>query len=96
MLPGMAARFNAGGKLFAMGNGGSSCDTIHLSVDFMHPIIEKRPPLPAMALTTDFAILTAIGNDQDFSMIYAQQLRMLASPGDIVIGISTSGKSSNI
>jgi D-sedoheptulose 7-phosphate isomerase len=92
----MAERFTAGGRLYAMGNGGSSCDTIHLSVEFMHPIIEKRPPLPAMALTTDFAVLTAIGNDQDFSMIYAQQLRMLGRAGDMALGISTSGKSANI
>jgi D-sedoheptulose 7-phosphate isomerase len=92
----MAARFDNGGRLFTMGNGGSSCDTIHLSVEFMHPIIEKRPPLPAIALTTDFAILTAIGNDQDFAMIYAQQLRMLARGGDMALGVSTSGKSANV
>jgi D-sedoheptulose 7-phosphate isomerase len=92
----MAARFDEGGRLFAMGNGGSSCDTIHLSVEFMHPIIEKRPPLPAIALTTDFAILTAVGNDQDFSLIYAQQLKMLARAGDMALGVSTSGKSANV
>ena len=79
-----------------MGNGGSSCDAIHLSVEFMHPIIEKRPPLPTIALTTDMAILTAIGNDQDFSFIYSQQLKMLARPGDMALGVSTSGKSANI
>ena len=92
----MVRSFDSGGKLFAMGNGGSSCDAIHLSVEFMHPIIEKRPPLPTIALTTDMAILTAIGNDQDFSMIYAQQLRMLGKPGDMALGVSTSGKSANI
>lgn len=92
----MAGRFDNGGRLFTMGNGGSACDTIHLSVEFMHPIIEKRPPLPAIALTTDFAILTAIGNDQDFAMIYTQQLRMLARAGDMVLGVSTSGKSANV
>lgn len=92
----MAQRFDAGGRLYAMGNGGSSCDAIHLSVEFMHPIIEKRPPLPTIALTTDMAILTAIGNDQDFSMIYSQQLRMLGKPGDMALGVSTSGKSANI
>jgi len=92
----MAARFDAGGRLFTMGNGGSSCDTIHLSVEFMHPIIEKRPALPAIALTTDFAILTAIGNDQDFSHVYVQQLRMLGAAGDMALGVSTSGKSANV
>ena len=92
----MARRFEDGGRLFSMGNGGSVCDAIHLSVEFMHPIIEKRPALPTIALTTDIAILTAIGNDQDFSLIYAQQLKMLAKPGDMALGVSTSGKSSNV
>ena len=92
----MARRFDDGGRLYSMGNGGSTCDAIHLSVEFMHPIIEKRPPLPAIALTTDIAILTAIGNDQDFSMIYSQQLKMLGKPGDMALGVSTSGKSANI
>ncbi len=92
----MALSFDGGGRLFAMGNGGSSCDAIHLSVEFMHPIIEKRPPLPTISLTTDMAILTAIGNDQDFSLIYSQQLKMLGKPGDMALGVSTSGKSANI
>lgn len=92
----MAKAFDADGRLFAMGNGGSSCDAIHLSVEFMHPIIEKRPPLPTISLTTDMAVITAIGNDQDFALIYSQQLKMLGRPGDIALGVSTSGKSANI
>ena len=92
----MARAFDAGGRLFVMGNGGSSCDAAHVSVEFMHPIIEKRPALPAMALTTDTAMLTAVGNDQDFSLAFAQQLRMLGRPGDMALGISTSGKSANV
>src|SRR4029079_905013 len=92
----MASRFDTGGRLFSMGNGGSSCDTIHLSVEFMHPIIEKRPPLPAIALTPDFAVLTAIGNDQAFSQVFTKQLKILAKPADMVVGISTSGKSANV
>src|SRR5262245_34746206 len=56
----MARAFDAGARLFAMGNGGSSCDAAHVAVEFMHPIIEKRPALPAMALTTDTALLTAV------------------------------------
>jgi D-sedoheptulose 7-phosphate isomerase len=92
----MARAFDQGARLFAMGNGGSSCDAIHLSVEFMHPIIEKRPALPAVALTTDAAILTAVGNDQDFSFVYSSQLKMLGRRGDIAIGVSTSGKSANI
>jgi D-sedoheptulose 7-phosphate isomerase len=92
----MARAFDGGGRLFVMGNGGSSCDAAHVSVEFMHPIIEKRPALPAVALTTDTAILTAVGNDQDFSMAFVQQLRMLGRRGDMALGISTSGKSANI
>ena len=92
----MAERLDKGGRLLAMGDGESSCDTVHLSVEFMHPIIEKRPPLPAVALTTDFAVLTAVGNDQDFSQVFTSQLKMLAKPDDLAVGISTSGKSANI
>jgi D-sedoheptulose 7-phosphate isomerase len=92
----MARAFDAGGRLFVMGNGGSSCDAAHVSVEFMHPIIEKRAALPALALTTDTAILTAVGNDQDFSLAFVQQLRMLGKKGDMALGISTSGKSANI
>ena len=92
----MARRFDEGGKLLVMGNGGSSCDAAHVSVEFMHPIIEKRPALPALALNTDTALLTAVGNDQDFSLAFAQQLKMLGRRGDIALGISTSGKSANV
>jgi D-sedoheptulose 7-phosphate isomerase len=92
----MARSFDAGGRLFVMGNGGSSCDAAHVSVEFMHPIIEKRPALPALALTTDTAMLTAVGNDQDFALAFVQQIRMLGRPGDMALGISTSGKSANV
>ena len=92
----MAKAFDAGGRLFVMGNGGSSCDATHVAVEFMHPIIEKRPALPAVALNTDTALLTAVGNDQDFALAFVQQLRMLGRPGDMAVGFSTSGKSANI
>jgi D-sedoheptulose 7-phosphate isomerase len=92
----LAEAFDQGGRLFVMGNGGSSCDAAHVAVEFMHPIIEKRPALPALALTVDTALLTAVGNDQDFSMAFVEQLRMLGRPGDIALGISTSGKSANV
>jgi len=92
----MARSFDRGGRLFVMGNGGSSCDAAHVSVEFMHPIIEKRPALPALALTTDTALLTAVGNDRDFSLAFAEQLRMLGKAGDMALGISTSGKSANV
>jgi D-sedoheptulose 7-phosphate isomerase len=92
----MAKCFDDGGRLFVMGNGGSSCDAAHIAVEFMHPIIEKRPALPAIALNTDTALLTAVGNDQDFALAFVQQLRMLGRRGDMALGISTSGKSANI
>ena len=92
----MAARFSRGGRLFAMGNGGSACDAQHVAVEFQHPIIEKRRALPALALTTDTATLTAIGNDSDFSMVFAEQLRLLGAPADIALGLSTSGQSANV
>jgi len=92
----MARGFDQGARLFVMGNGGSSCDAAHVAVEFMHPILEKRPALPAVALSSDTAILTAVGNDQDFSMAFVEQLRMLGRRGDIALGISTSGKSANV
>ena len=92
----MAGRFAEGGRLFVMGNGGSACDAQHVAVEFQHPIIEKRRALPALALTTDTATLTAIGNDADFSMIFAEQLRLLGRTGDMALGISTSGQSANV
>jgi D-sedoheptulose 7-phosphate isomerase len=92
----MAKAFDAGGRLFVMGNGGSSCDAAHVAVEFMHPIIEKRPALPAVALAADTALLTAVGNDQDFAMAFVGQIRLLGKRGDMALGISTSGKSANI
>lgn len=92
----MAKSFDAGARLWVFGNGGSCCDALHMAVECTHPIIERRPALPAIALTTDIATLTAIGNDQDFSLAYSQQLRVLGRTGDIAMGMSTSGKSANV
>lgn len=92
----LAARFRSGGRLLTMGNGGSACDAAHVAVEFTHPIIEKRRPLPALALTGDTATLTAIANDTDFVRVFVDQLELLARPGDAVLGISTSGASSNV
>jgi D-sedoheptulose 7-phosphate isomerase len=92
----MAARFQAGGKLFTMGNGGSLCDALHMTVEFNHPIIEKRAAYPVIPLMTDTATMTAIGNDVDFTRVYVNQLRLLAAPGDMAMVFSTSGKSPNL
>ena len=92
----MANAFSQGHRLFVMGNGGSSCDALHVAVEFIHPIIEKRRALPAVALTTDTATITAIGNDQDFSKVFSDQIDLLAREGDIALAISTSGASANV
>lgn len=92
----MAERFTRGGVLYVMGNGGSACDAEHVAVEFAHPILEKRRALPALSLSQDTAFVTAVGNDSDFSRIYAERLESLASPKDIALGISTSGASANV
>jgi D-sedoheptulose 7-phosphate isomerase len=92
----MAEAFQAGGRLFVMGNGGSACDAQHVAVEFTHPIIDKRRPLPAFALTTDTALLTAIGNDNDFARIFSDQIKLHGRAGDMALGISTSGQSPDI
>ena len=92
----LAQRFERGGKLFAMGNGGSLCDALHITVEFNHPIIEKRRAFPVIPLMTDIATMTAIGNDFDFTRVFVNQLRLFASPGDMAMAFSTSGKSPNL
>jgi D-sedoheptulose 7-phosphate isomerase len=91
-----ARALSDGHQLFVMGNGGSSCDALHVAVEFVHPIIEKRRAFPARALSTDTALLTAIANDSDFSQTFAEQLRLFGRSGDIALGISTSGMSANV
>jgi D-sedoheptulose 7-phosphate isomerase len=92
----LAKALAEGHKLFVMGNGGSSCDAMHVAVEFVHPIIEKRKAFPAFALTNDTVLLTAISNDSDFSHTFSEQLRLFAAPGDVALGISTSGMSANV
>ena len=92
----MSRAFAAGARLYAFGNGGSACDAEHLALEFMHPVIEKRTALPASALGTSSAFLSAVANDQDFSFVFAAQLEQLAREGDIAVGFSTSGKSASV
>ena len=92
----MTERFTGGGRLYCMGNGGSATDAQHVAVEFFHPIIEKRRPLPALALAADQALVTAISNDRDFAKVFADQLRVLGKPGDMALAISTSGHSPNL
>jgi D-sedoheptulose 7-phosphate isomerase len=92
----MASAFQSGGRLYVMGNGGGATDAQHVAVEFCHPIIEKRRPLPALALTTDNALLTAISNDRDFARVFGDQLRTHARGGDMALALSTSGQSPNL
>jgi D-sedoheptulose 7-phosphate isomerase len=92
----LAARFQAGGRLFTMGNGGSACDAAHVAVEFVHPIVERRRALPAIALVDDAPAMTAIGNDVDFTSVFERRLDVLSAPSDAVLGISTSGASANV
>ena len=92
----LAERLAAGGRLFTMGNGGSACDAVHAAVEFQHPIFEKRRPFPAQSLAADPALMSAIGNDTDFSRVFADALRVNARRGDAVLAISTSGQSANV
>ena len=86
----------SGRKLLVAGNGGSAADAQHLVAEFVVRLHANRPALPAIALTTDSSILTAIGNDFGFEQIFARQIHALAQPGDIFLGISTSGNSPDI
>ena len=92
----IAATYRAGGRLFAMGNGGSSCDASHIAVEFLHPVTAGRPALTAINLVADTAMLTAVGNDVGFAHIFVRQLIAQARPGDTLIGVSTSGNSENL
>ena len=85
-----------GGKLLFMGNGGSAADAQHLAAEFVGRFVLERRALPAIALTTDSSILTAIGNDYGFDVVFSRQIEALGGPGDVVIGISTSGNSPNV
>lgn len=92
----IAEAYRRGGRLLAMGNGGSSCDASHVAVEFLHPITTGRPALAAIDLTADRAMLTAVGNDVGFAHVFVRQVIALARPEDALMGISTSGNSENL
>lgn len=85
-----------GGKILLCGNGGSAADAQHVAAEFVNRFQLDRPPLPAIALSTDTSILTSIGNDFSFEQIFSKQVLALGNPGDILIAISTSGNSPNV
>jgi len=92
----LASCVRAGGKILVCGNGGSAADASHLAGELIGRFRRERPPVPALALTVDSAVLTAVGNDYGFDRIYERQVEALGSPGDILIAISTSGNSPNV
>lgn len=85
-----------GNKIMLFGNGGSASDAQHIASEFVNRFLIDRPPLPAMALTTDTSILTSIGNDYRFEEIFSRQIRAVGKEGDVAIAISTSGNSENV
>jgi len=87
---------NRGNKVLLFGNGGSASDAQHIAAEFVGRFVKDRKSFPAIALTTDTSALTAIGNDYGFERIFERQVEGLAAKGDVVIGISTSGNSSNV
>ncbi|BCA80108.1 D-sedoheptulose 7-phosphate isomerase [Desulfuromonas sp. AOP6] len=87
---------SGGGKILIMGNGGSAADAQHFAAELVGRFMMERKALPAIALSTDTSILTAVGNDYGFNEIFKRQVEALALPGDLVIGISTSGNSPNV
>lgn len=92
----ISVSFARGNKLLVCGNGGSAADAQHMAAEFVNRFMLDRPPLPAIALTTDSSILTAIGNDFGFEQAFAKQVSALGRPGDVLLAISTSGNSGNI
>jgi D-sedoheptulose 7-phosphate isomerase len=92
----VVAAFKSGNKLLLFGNGGSAADAQHIAAEFVNRFRVERPPLAAIALTTDSSALTSIANDYDYSLVFAKQIQALGKPGDVAIAISTSGNSANV
>jgi D-sedoheptulose 7-phosphate isomerase len=92
----LAAAFDAGATLYSFGNGGSAADAMHVAVEFVHPVIARRPPLRAIALPNDQALTTAVANDNDFALAWVDALRVHGKRGDIALALSTSGQSASV
>ena len=86
----------AGHKILLFGNGGSAADAQHVAAELVGRFAQDSEPFAAIALTTDTSVLTCVGNDWEYAEIFSRQVRALAKPGDVVVGISTSGKSANV
>jgi D-sedoheptulose 7-phosphate isomerase len=92
----VAGALRQGKKILVMGNGGSAADAQHLAAEFVGRFLLERKAMPAIALTTDSSVLTSVGNDYGYDEVFKRQVEALAMPGDVVIGISTSGMSNNV
>jgi len=92
----IAAAFTRERKLMLCGNGGSAADAQHLAAEFVNRFLLERPPLPAVALTTDTSVITSIGNDYSFEEIFTKQVKAIGVEGDVLLAISTSGNSPNV
>lgn len=92
----MSDSLRKGGTIFFFGNGGSAADAQHLAAELAGRYLRERPGLPGLALTTNTSSLTAIGNDYGYDLVFARQLEAMGAPGDVAVGISTSGNSSNV
>jgi D-sedoheptulose 7-phosphate isomerase len=92
----IAEALGAGGKLLAFGNGGSAADAQHLAAELVGRFQKERAAIPAIALTVDTSVLTSVANDYSFKQVFARQVEALGRPGDVAIGISTSGESPNV
>ena len=96
MAQALAATFRKGGRLLTMGNGGSASDAAHVAVEFNHPVTVGRPALPAQHLGADIQLMTALANDVGFDQVFARQVQGVGRPDDALLGLSTSGNSSNL
>ena len=92
----LAEVYRRDGKLYSMGNGGSSCDAAHVAVEFLHPVTAGRPALTAVDLTADRTMITAVANDVGYQHVFVRQVIAQARQGDGLIGLSTSGNSANL
>jgi D-sedoheptulose 7-phosphate isomerase len=92
----LAQVYRTGGRLYTMGNGGSSCDAAHVAVEFLHPVTTGRPALTAIDLTADRTMMSAVANDIGFENVFVRQVIALGRKGDALIGLSTSGNSANL
>jgi D-sedoheptulose 7-phosphate isomerase len=92
----MIAALRSGGRILACGNGGSASDAQHFAAELVGRFERERAAMAAIALTTDTSILTALANDYDYTCVFARQIEALGRPGDVVLGLSTSGGSANV